>query len=105
MNTYLVFFGRRGTRSIVWEAHENPLGVYEGNTPEEAMQAAAAHVGVMGAFFAVSGAFWGVTPGNVPKPFGSIEAQEVTIAKLLEKITDRLAIEAPATETDAVVDE
>lgn len=105
MSTYLVFFARRGVKSLVWEPHENPLGVYEADTPEAACQAAAAYVGVMGAFFAIPGTFWGVTPGNVPQPFGTLESQETAIAKILDKISDRLALNGGHVETTAEEDE
>lgn len=87
MGRYMVFFGRRGANEIVWETHENPVGVYEGNSPEEAMQKAAAHKGVMGAFFAVEGTFWGFTPGNTPTSFGTKERTEDKIGRLVDQIS------------------
>lgn len=90
MSMYLVFFGRRGVRSIVWEASENPLGVFTGDTPEEAMHKAAAVAGVMGAFFAVEGTFWGVTPDSTPTAFGTAETTDQRINRLIEAINTRL---------------
>ncbi len=88
---YMVFMGRRGASSIVWRAEENPAGVYYGDTPDEACQAASAHLGVMGAFYAIPGHFWGVIPGHEPKPFGAkldaAEERDRQLGKLIEQVT------------------
>ena len=93
MNNYIVFLGRRGANSIVWRAEENPLGVFSGETAQDAMQQAAAYHGVMGAFFAVQGEFWGVTPQNVPKPFGERDTVDEKISKLIDVYESKLELD------------
>jgi hypothetical protein len=85
---YMVFVGRRGVSQIVWRAEENPLGIYEGNTPEEACQAASAHSGVMGAFYAIEGTFWGVMPGREPQPFGTAVSAADRQANQIERLIE-----------------
>jgi hypothetical protein len=96
MNHYLVFFGRRGDKSIVWRAEENPAGVFEGETPAEACQAASAYLGVMGSFYAVEGTYWGVLPGNTPKPFGTSDSMDDKLTQLIKVAQNRLLAEGKA---------
>jgi hypothetical protein len=105
MNNYIVFFGRRGDRSIVWRAEENPVGVFAANDSEHACQQAAAWSGQMGAFFAVEGTFWGVRPDQAPKMFGQRDSVDEAITKLIERVEGKLTLDAgdiaqEATEAD-----
>jgi len=92
---YMVFYGRRGDRSIVWRAEENPIGVYQADSPEEACQKASLHRSVMGAFFAVEGKFWGVMPGQEPSQFGTLKNRDEQLSTLIEKVT-KLIPELPS---------
>ncbi|MDE2101950.1 MAG: hypothetical protein KGL39_32185, partial [Patescibacteria group bacterium] len=94
MTEYLVFFGRRGDKSIVWRPEENPLGVYSGKDGTDACQQAAAYHGVMGAFFAVEGTFWGVTPADAPKQFGQQPRLDEQLSRLIDRVEQRLALDA-----------
>lgn len=86
---YIVFMGRRGHNTIIWRPEENPLGVWEGESGEYACQQAAAQCGVMGAFFAIEGTFWGVTPANAPRQFGERAPIEERLEALLGEATKR----------------
>ncbi len=110
MPHYLVFFGRRGASSIVWRPEENPAGVFEGNTPDEACAAASQYLGVMGSFYAIEGHFWGVMPGNVPNPYGTAMSAADRTAATLEKLIkvaeqQLLAAGAPPAEIEGKAEE
>lgn len=91
MPKYMVFLGRRGAKTIVWRPEDNPIGVFETDTPQEAMQQASMISGVMGAFFAIEGEFWGVTPADAPKSFGQLDSTDEMLSKLIEQTTQSLA--------------
>ena len=49
-----------GGSYLDWALVHNPLGVYQGDTPDDACRAAAADTNNMGTFFAIEGTPWGI---------------------------------------------
>lgn len=93
MPEYLIFFGRRGAAELVWRPEENPVGVYDGATPTEAVQKASAHKGIMGAFFCVEGTFHGFDMNNTPTSYGSKVTTDQKVGKLIDQISALTGLE------------
>ena len=93
MPQYMIFLGRMGANQIVWEAQENPIGVFEADTPQEACLKASVKRSVMGAFFAVEGTFWGTKPGELGKSFGERDTVDDKLTQMIEATKAQLEME------------
>lgn len=104
MSWYIVFPARKwespfGKQGMTWE---NPIGVFQADSIEEAFLAAAKKANGLGTFFAVEGTPWGLDMEPDPnvkelgKPLDPMDRLEAIGKGIGERLEKALALQAPS---------